>query len=391
MLKKSLAVLVLLVFLLFIVSACQQTKPESLESTATNLWVSGYYVGYINYPASEIDFSGLTHLMIGPILPKADATLEVTLFAPNGPQLPRQAVQAAHTKGKKAIAFIGGQDTSPAFAAASSSLNRAKFVSNLKKLVTDYGFDGLDIDWEPVRASDKPLIIALVKALRRAMPNTILTFPAVGTLNTNFSQDLSLYTQIAPYLNQLNLMTYDMIGANADGTPYEGWLSWHHTPLYNPRTGEYWRTPSSIDDTVKAYVAAGVAPNKLGIGMGFYGNCWSSPVTGPRQEFNGSRRLGGDNDMSYTNIMRDYYSAAALRWDAGARVAYLSFSQPTGPKGCTFISFENTRSIVQKGNYVKAKGLGGAIIWNINEGYIPTKPSGHRSPLLVATRKAFLE
>lgn len=379
--------------LLLALISCQQSPQlaEGIEATATNKWVSGYYVGYINYPVSEIDFSGITHLMIGPVLPKSNATLEVSLYTANGPQLARQAVQAAHAKGKKAIAFIGGMDTGPQWAAASSSANRARFVANLKKLMTDYGFDGLDLDWEPVTQSDKPLLLALVKDLRKALPNTILTFPAVGTLNTNFPEDLSIYTRIAPYLNQLNLMTYDMIGAYPDGRPYEGWLSWHHTPLYNPRTGEYWRTPTSIDDVVKAYLAAGVPASKLGIGIGFYGGCWSSPVTGPRQEFNGAKRLAGDNDMSYANIMRDYYTSSASRWDSGAKVPYLSFSQPKGPKGCTFISYENQTSIKAKGDYVKAKKLGGTILWNINEGYMAAKPAGQRNPLLVATRRAFLE
>jgi chitinase len=388
MFKK--VVLIFSLTLMLLVS-CQQTVPEGLETTATNKWVSGYYVGYLDYPVSEIDFAGITHLMIGPILPKADATLEVTLFAPDGPQLARQAVQAAHANGKKAIAFIGGQDTGPAFAAASSSANRAKFVANLQQLLTDYGFDGLDIDWEPIAETDKPRVLALVKALRKALPNTVLTFPAGGATNTNFPEDLSFYKQLVPYLNQLNLMTYGVAGAYPDGTPYEGWLSWHNGPLYNPKTGEYWRTPTSIDDTVLAYLAAGVPARKLGIGIGFYGNCWTAPVTAPRQEPKGAKLVAADNDMSYANIIEDYYLASALQWDAGARVPYLSFSQPTGPKGCSFISYENARSIQTKGNYVKAKGLGGTILWNINEGYIPSKPAGQRNPLLVATRQAFLE
>ncbi len=382
--------------ILLLLVSCQQTPQgktpeETLEPTATNKWVSGYYVGYIPYPVSEIDFSGLTHLLIGPILPKSDATLEVTLFAPNGPQLAREAAQAARTNGKKAIAFIGGMDTAPQWRTASTPLNRAKFVANLKKLMTDYGFDGLDLDWEPIQETDKPLVLALVKDLRAALPNAVLTFPAGGALNTNFPEDLSFYKQLVPYLNQLNLMSYGVAGAYPDGTPYEGWLSWHNGPLYNPKTGDYQRTPTSVDDGVQAYLNAGVPAAKLGIGIGFYGNCWTAPVTGPRQEPNGAKLVASDNTMSYANIMRDYYTASAVRWDDGAKASYLSFSQPTGPEGCTFISFESRRSILVKGDYVKAKGLGGTILWNINEGYIPTKKIGSKNPLLTVTKRAFLE
>ncbi|MGL4610014.1 MAG: glycosyl hydrolase family 18 protein [Trueperaceae bacterium] len=212
-----------------------------------------------------------------------------------------------------------------------------------------------------------------------------------GTLNTNLPEDLSLYAELAPYLDQLNLMTYDMTGAYPDGRPYEGWLSWHHTPIYNPRSGEYWRTPTSIDDTVKAYQVAGVPAHELGIGIGVYGTCWSGSVTGPRQEFGDSRRIASDNVISYNNIVRFYDLPEAWRWDDGAAVPYMSFSEPPGPQGCTFISFDNGASVQTKGDYVKAQGLGGAILWNINEGYIPSRLQGQRNPLLVATRQGFLE
>jgi chitinase len=69
----------------------------------------------------------------------------------------------------------------------------------------------------------------------------------------------------------------------------------------------------------------------------------------------------------------------------------MSFLKPTGPDGCRFISFDNQGSIKAKGDYVKAQGLGGTILWNINEGYIPSRPQGQRNPLLVATRQGFLE
>jgi chitinase len=371
--------------MVFLVSCQQSTKlTEELSVTATNLWVSGYYVGYLDYPVSEIDFSGITHLMIGAILPKSNATLEVSLYTANGSALAREAVQAAHANGKKAIAFIGGENTGPEWLAASRGSNRAKFVSNLKKLMTDYGFDGLDLDWEPVLPTDKPYVLALVKNLRKALPTAILTFPAGGILNANFPEDLSFYGQLAPYLDQLNLMTYGMAAS------WEGWQSWHSSPLYQ-YPGPSSPTPTSVDYTLKAYRAVGIPASKLGIGIGFYGNCWTAPVTGPRQDLNGATMVAGDNDMSYNNIVRFYDTASARRWDNVAKASYLTFSQPRGPKGCTFISYENASSIRIKSNYVKAQGLGGVILWNINEGYIPTRSASNRNPLLVATRKYFLE
>ena len=82
--------------------------------------------------------------------------------------------------------------------------------------------------------------------------------------------------------------------------------------------------------------------------------------------------------------MANYYSASARTWDSFARVPYLSFSTAHAPDGCGYISYDDEQSIAEKGNYIKTKGLGGAIQWEINEGYISGAPSGQRSPLLTA-------
>jgi chitinase len=348
-------------------------------------WVDGYYVGYLSdlYPIEQIEWSGLTHLFIGRIIPNSDGTLNTDLdIGAEGTQLIDALVKDVHKHGKKAIAFIGGEGTHERWIDAASDANRSVFVENLVKLTQDYGFDGIDLDWEPVEETDQDNILQLVKALRGTLPDVILTFPAGGSINANFPSDLSFYGQIAPYLDQLNLMTYGIAGN------YQGWKSWHSSPLYYRNQS----TPSAIDTTVTRYIENGHVPaEKLGIGIGFFGTCWGTPVNAPEQELNGSSVLATDSEMSFSIIMESYYADAARKWDATARVPYLSFATPTGPKQCTFISYDDQQSIAEKGKYVKAKRLGGAIIWNINEGYIANRPDGQRNPLLRATQKAFLQ
>jgi chitinase len=135
---------------------------------------------------------------------------------------------------------------------------------------------------------------------------------------------------------------------------------------------------------VKLYLAAGVPAAKLGIGIGFFGLCYSSPVTGPDQALNGSTIVASDGTMSYANIMTEYYSASARQWDSLARVPYLSFSTPHAPDGCTYISYDDEQSIAEKGAYMKANGLGGVIQWELNEGYLPLAAAGQQNPLLTA-------
>jgi hypothetical protein len=132
---------------------------------------------------------------------------------------------------------------------------------------------------------------------------------------------------------------------------------------------------------------AGVPPAKLSMGIGFYGSCWNPPVTAPLQTPNGSHVVADDNTMSAANITNTYYSASAYHYDATAEAPYLSFASATGPQGCTFISYEDATSIAAKGSYAQQKGLGGTIIWQINEGYNPS--AADPQALLHAVASAF--
>jgi chitinase len=268
-------------------------------------------------------------------------------------------VTAAHAHGVKAIASLGGADSAAHFRQATASGTIAKFVNNIVTLMQLYGYDGIDVDWEPLEKSDEAVVIDLATRIRAARSNAILTIP-VGIININLGADLTNYAAIAAAYDQMNLMSYGMAGA------WEGWKSWHSSPLYQQDSA----TPTSIDSSVKLYVAAGVPKRKLGVGIGFYGLCYSPPVTGPDQALNGSTLVASDGAISYANILQNYYSAAARKWDSLARCPYLSFGAAKPPDGCGYISYDDEQSIAEKAAYIKANGLGGVIEWQINEGYI---------------------
>ena len=266
------------------------------------------------------------------------------------------------------------------FAGAASTDMRATFVGNLVALLAKYGYDGLDLDWEPVETADQAPLQALVQALRAATPaGTILTMP-VGYENVNLPDDLSIYAAISTDLDQINIMTYGMAGA------FQGWKSWHSSALYQTDSA----TPPSIDSSVKLYLQAGVPAAKLGVGAGFYGLCYTPPVTAPDQALGGATLAGDDGSVSYANIATEYDLSATLR-DTGAHVPYLSFASATGPEGCGYVSYEDAQSLADKGAYIQSNDLGGVIVWTINEGYLPSAAAGQRSPLLTALGGAVLK
>jgi chitinase len=345
----------------------------------------GYYASWHapanggNYGVSAVDWDGLTHVAAAFYVPDGKGGWASGFFDAG---TATSLIAAAHMHGKKVLASIGGASSGPAFETSVQSVMPA-FLTSLQALLA-MGYDGLDIDWEDgnlTAQQDYALQQSLIDALRAASPTALLTLTA-GYENENSPDDLSFYGNAAAKLDRINLMTYGMAGA------WSGWESWHSSPLHWNQSSS---TPTGIDASVGHYAAAGVPLNKLGIGIGFYGVCYTAPVQGPGQALGGSQVTASDGTMSYPNIMSSYYTAGAYHYDSSAEVPYLSLSTKN-PQSCTYLSYEDPKSIAAKGSWVKARGLGGAILWEIGEGYVPSGATVvEQNPLLEATRAAFLQ
>jgi chitinase len=182
---------------------------------------------------------------------------------------------------------------------------------------------------------------------------------------------------------------FDQLNIEATWMAWDGagWLSWHNSPLH----GETTETPSSISLSVDAYLAAGMPAARLGIGVAFFGACYTAPVTGPRQILGPTTEvIILEEELSYTRIMEDYAPSGTASWDAVAYSPYLSFTAPTGAHACTYLSYDDARSIGEKAAYVAAEGLGGTAIWFIPLAYFPLAPVGSRDPLMDAVAAEFL-
>ena len=348
------------------------------------VWVMGYHVGYQStmYPTANVDFAALSHVIIGPVTPNTDGTVNVSFDITDveGPIWATAVAAAAHSANRKALLMVGGAGSIDGWRAAASAANRSTFVTNLVELVDNIGADGLDLDWEPLETGDYVSFTALAQALRGSKSDMLLTVP-VGWVNSNFQTPAtadSFFGTIAPLFDRIDIMSYDM------EWPADGWKSWFTSALH----GESATTPSSIDSSVDFYLASGVPRSKLGIGIGFYGQCWKN-VTGPRQTIGGNAsRNNDDNTFTYHNIATQYYSAANYHYDATSEMPYLASSSAFGPGKCNFLSYEDAQSVIAKGDYVNRNGLAGTIIWTIGEGYVPEQ-IGQENALLDAVNAAF--
>lgn len=285
-------------------------------------------------------------------------------------------IAAAHKAGRPVLLCIGGADSRPSFAPAIAPDRQAAFIANLVAAVQQRGYDGLDIDMEPVQAEDTANYAAFIRGLRAAMqqadPHWLLTAAT--------AEQPALFASLQDQFDQINLMTYSMSG------PWEGWVSWYNAPLHSsgftfPGSN---RPLPSVEAMVQTWLQAGIKPEKLGMGLGLYGVAWHG-VSAPNVGVTGVTT----EEIGMQDVMDKYYRPDRYHWQEEAAVPYLSVAAPD-PKDAVFVSFENERSLRLKIAFARKAGLGGMILWELGCGYLPDAPPGKRDALLQAVKRATL-
>jgi chitinase len=365
----------------------------------------GYWATWqtTQYPLSHIAWHDMTHAAVAFIIPRAPVgTSTASPFKTLDTSAAMSALgnnmssfsSAAHAGGTRPLLALGGQGSGAGFASAATSANRTQFIQDLVAACAQWGYDGVDLDWEEsINYAD---FQSLITGLRAAAPaGFVITIP-VGSVNVNLgidSSQASLWKAVYSQVDQINVMTYTGTGN------YSGWVVWYIDPL----SGHGGDHPVDVESTMAAYAALGIPKSKLGVGIGFYGTAVSNPVTGPLQQYGSASVFGSDNVLSYGNIARYFVGkgGATSVWDASAGTSYLTWSavfhpgwtdQYPGDEGpaTQFLTYEDVRTVQTKGAWVKANGYGGTIIWTINEGtQFPYGADGYANPLLDATSAAF--
>ncbi|MEN9797924.1 MAG: hypothetical protein RL653_1620 [Pseudomonadota bacterium] len=338
------------------------------------VWVTAYSAGWMapTLPVAEVDFTAVSHLAHFSYLPKPDGTLDTTSLGLS-PSRSREMTAAAHAAGRKALLVVGGAWSRDGFRAAMAPGRVDAFVAEVVEAVVSLGYDGVDLDMEPVKDEDAPLFVPFVQKLRvaldAAVPGALLT--AAVDWNT------ASYGPVLQHFDQLNLMTYDLAGA------WPGWETWHNTALHTAghTFGSTGQPMPSLETVVARAVAGGAPRHKLGVGISFYVYAWTG-ANGPNQPLEG---VTVEMNKPWSWMMDTLYTPSARRWHAGVEAPYLSLG--SGSTG-TFVSYDDAESIAKKLAWVRAEGLGGVILWELGGGYRPAAPAGQRDPLLQAVKAA---
>jgi len=271
------------------------------------------YITHINYA-----FGHVTDTFDGVRIDNADRLRKLT-------ELKRQAPDL------KIMLSVGGWGSGRFSEMAADNAKRAKFAADCRRVVDEYGLDGIDIDWEYPTSNaagissspaDTDNFTLLMRDLRKALGSDGLL-----TLATVADGNYIDFKGILPYIDFVNTMTYDMGGGEA-----------HHGALY-PSAITGWMTSSK---GIEAHLAKGVPPEKLVMGMPFYGR--------------GRKAFAQYGAYSEITIPEGYTE----RWDSIACAPYV-VDNATGEFVC---GFENPRSIEAKCKYIGSRGLRGAMYWD---------------------------
>ncbi|MFT6502003.1 MAG: chitinase [Crocinitomicaceae bacterium] len=384
MMKQSFLSLILLVIISF-GSLAQSPCKE----------IVGYYPNWQWYDRAQlvnpqtIDYSKYSILNYAFFAPQPDGSINSTdawadenlllgqfdwannVYFPN-----TSIVDLAHNNNVKILPSIGGWTLSTNFPSiAADPVKRTAFANACVALITQYNFDGVDIDWEypgypphggtPADYNNYTLFLQEVRtaidAYGVSVGKPMLLTVAVGAAADRMD-DVN-WTAVEPLLDIINLMSYDFFGA---------WdaQSNHNSPLYPPTQGDQsFNIDVSVDRLVNTY---NVNPNKITVGVAFYGR--SSKTNGTPALFgsnNGSvdnvTYLADEGSPLYYNIMQNM-NLFTYNWDALAEVPYLTGNGALN----TFVSYDNEQSIGLKAEYIVDNNLRGAIIWEITGDYMET-------------------
>src|SRR5579862_7512238 len=167
-------------------------------------WITGF-LGAQNgvLPPSRIPWSKYTHIIHFAAAPNSDATVDLHYLVPSE----IAQVVASRPSGKKIMFCLKDNDGDlGAFPSATSPGQIGNFVQNLVNFTNQYGYDGIDLDWEAninvAQYSD------LIARLRIAMPGKVITMDG-----GNWDGLWTIAANSASSLDQVNIMCYDLDGA----------------------------------------------------------------------------------------------------------------------------------------------------------------------------------
>ncbi|MDA0634666.1 glycoside hydrolase family 18 protein [Nonomuraea sp. MCN248] len=226
-------------------------------------------------------------------------------------------------------------------------------------------FDGIDLDWEwpgssgaegnVIRPEDRRNFTLFLEELRaqldaysRDAELTAFLPAATAKIDAGFE-----VRRVFDLLDFATVQGYDLRGTWESRTGHQANL---FTDRRDPNEVRY-----SIDQTVRDYVRRGAPARKLVIGVPAYGQGWTGVTGGGKGLY---QPATGPAPGKWAAGVEDYKDLVAK---PGRRYRDLATGALWLYDGNEFWSYDDPAMMLQKAAYIRLKGLGGAMMWSIDQ------------------------
>ncbi|HEU4963281.1 MAG TPA: glycosyl hydrolase family 18 protein [Bacilli bacterium] len=321
-----------------------ERKPTFDKPRVRTHYVQGFYTGPmgVNMPGSQSAFERHANLLtsLAPYWFDLDLRTPGKIKARATPTAIRSLVGDAHRRGVKILASIHNTDKPPSGVSRTEVLHsvlrahRMAFINNIIGLVDEYGFDGVNLDFERLRDGDKALYTAFVCELAQrldAKGKTLNIDVLADVRKEPYSLDFD-FPGLAKCADHLAMMTYDQYKASE---PYPG-----------PVAALPW-----VEDTLKQALNEGVPPEKILLGIPVYGYDWTVGQ-------------GNARALSYdaVNRVRRQFNGVT-KFHPTFKVPHMTYTDSQGRQHEVW--YEDARSLALKLDLVRKYNLAGVIIWRL--------------------------
>ncbi|SCO82657.1 related to chitinase [Fusarium oxysporum] len=268
---------------------------------------------------------------------------------------------------------------------ARSQVNTEKFANSLRRFITRYNFDGVDLDWEYPGAEDRsgraedyknfPIFLRRLKAILKSSSGrdgVSLTLPASYWYLQHFD-----INAIQKHIDFFNIMSYDLHGTWDKGNKWVGAYLNSHTNL------------TEITQALDLLWRNNLSSDKVVLGLAFYGRAFTvenTACTKPGCTYaSGGKARSCSNEVSVilNSEIEDIFNSSSVKPTLYKKEAVKILNYEKNQ----WVAYDDEDTFKLKADFARGQCLGGLMVWAVSH---DTKDAKYTAALAKAANRKFV-